>query len=433
MEDWALIRRLAAEGVTQRQIARDLGIARATVARAVASQGPPKYERGVGPNAFTPFESRVRALLADYPELPATVIAERVGWTGSITWFRDNVRPLRAHYRRPDPADRLEHVAGDAVQCDLWFPATKIPVRGGDSQIFPVLVMVAAHSRFITALMLPSRTTADLLAGMWKLLCEQLGAVPRRLVWDNEAGIGRGGRLAAGVAQFLGTLATKLTQTRPFDPESKGIVERANQFQETSFLPGRTFTCPDDFNAQLAGWLPRANQRMVRAIGCRPVDLLAADRAAMLTLPPIAPMVGHHWHGRLSRDYYVRIAGNDYSVHPAVIGHLIDVRADLAWVRAFAGGQLVAEHERSWNTGATITDPDHRQAAAILRDQYRQHRDRHPQPRPDGGLPQVHQDTHRDLQRDLADYDRAFGIELAATEVDIAVRDVARDVDGQVA
>jgi len=56
-----------------------------------------------------------------------------------------------------------------------------------------VLVIVASFARFITAIMLPARTTGDLLAGMWSLLAEQLGAVPRRLVWDNEAGIGQSG------------------------------------------------------------------------------------------------------------------------------------------------------------------------------------------------------------------------------------------------
>jgi hypothetical protein len=52
-------------------------------------------------------------------------------------------------------------------------------------------------SRCITARVVPSRTTPDLLAGIWSLLAEQLGAVSRRLVWDNEAGIGRGGHLGA--------------------------------------------------------------------------------------------------------------------------------------------------------------------------------------------------------------------------------------------
>lgn len=416
MEDWALIRRLVAEGVAQRQIARDLGIARATVARAVASNAPPRYERPPVVNAFSVVEARVRSLLAEHPELPATVIAERVGWSGSITWFRDNVRPLRALYRRPDPADRLEHAPGDAVQCDLWFPAVRIAVPGGE-QVFPVLVMVAAHSRFITAVMLPSRTTADLLAGMWLLLSEQLGSVPRRLVWDNEAGIGRGGRPAEGVAQFLGTLAVRLTQTRPFDPESKGVVERANQFLETSFLPGRTFTSPEDFNAQLVDWLPRANQRTVRALGARPVDLLPADRAAMLPLPPIAPTVGHGWSGRLPRDYYVRISGNDYSVDPSVIGQPIEVRADLSWVRAYCGTRLVADHVRSWATGKVITDPAHRSTAGLLREQFRL---------PAGPrLPEP-----ADLHRDLGDYDRAFGIELPTTDL---AMDLSVLGDGQVA
>jgi DNA invertase Pin-like site-specific DNA recombinase len=45
VEDWALIRRLVADGVPQRQVARQLGIGRSTVARAVASAVPPKYER----------------------------------------------------------------------------------------------------------------------------------------------------------------------------------------------------------------------------------------------------------------------------------------------------------------------------------------------------------------------------------------------------
>lgn len=119
MEDWALIRRLVADGVPRRQVARQLGIGRATVDRALASDRPPKYERPQVSTSFTSFEARVRELLAETPDMPATVIAERVDWPGSITWFRDNVRLLRPDYRRPDPADRLVWEPGDAAQCDL--------------------------------------------------------------------------------------------------------------------------------------------------------------------------------------------------------------------------------------------------------------------------------------------------------------------------
>jgi hypothetical protein len=134
--------------------------------KAVASQSPSKYERTPRPTSFSPFEARVRALLAETPEMPATVIAERVGWTGSIRWFRDNVRRLRPEQRPVDPADRLSWEPGDAAQCDLWFPP--------------------------------------------KELIHTLGRAPRRLIWGNEPGIGRGHRRAEGVSAFAGTLATRI-------------------------------------------------------------------------------------------------------------------------------------------------------------------------------------------------------------------------------
>lgn len=405
MEDWALIRRLVADGVPQRQVARDLGVGRATVARAVASDGPPKYERPAVPTSFEPFEPLVRQLLTATPDMPATVIAERVGWTGSITWFRDNVRRLRPEHRPVDPSDRLTWLPGDAAQCDLWFPPKKIPLEDGSKVLLPVMVITAAHSRFMVAKMIPTRHTEDLLLGMWELL-QQLGRVPRRLIWDNESGIGRGKRHAEGVGAFTGTLATTLQRLKPYDPESKGVVERRNGFFETSFMPGRDFASPADFNTQFAEWLAIANARVVRTIKTRPVDRLDADRAAMLPLPPVPPVVGWVNRVRLGRDYYVRVDSSDYSVDPAVIGRFVDVRADLSRVEVRHEGRLVAAHDRVWARGMTITDPLHVAAAKVLREQYQL-------PRP--------ADPDEGLARDLADYDRAFGLidgGLSASPVD---------------
>ena len=247
MEDWALIRRLVADGVPQRQVARDLGVGRSTVARAVTCASPPKYERLEQPTSFSPFEPRVRALLAKFPQMPATVIAKRVGWSGSITWFRDNVRRFRPEERRVDPANRLVWEPGDAAQCDLWFPPRKIPLEDESAKLLPVLVIVPAYSRFVLGRMIPTCKTEDLLLGSWELL-QQLGRAPRRLIWDNEPGIGRGPRRAHGETEFMGMLAAKLVLLKPRDPESKGIVERRNGWFETSFMPGRTFASPADFN-----------------------------------------------------------------------------------------------------------------------------------------------------------------------------------------
>ena len=395
MEDWALIRRLAGEGVPKARIAERLGISRTTVIKAVNSDAPPRYERSPRPTSFMAFEPRVRALLEEVPEMPATVLAERVGWTGSIRWFSENVKLLRLEHRPIDPADRIIWQAGDAAQCDLWFPPRKIPLEDGTTKLLPVLVITAAHSRFMTARMIPTRKTEDLLLGSWELI-QQLGRVPRRLIWDNEPGIGRGQRRAEGLTLFMGTLATKLVLLPPRDPESKGVVERRNGWFETSFMPGRTFTSPADFNAQFTDWLSRANTRVVRTIKAAPVDLIDADRAAMLPLPPIPLHLGWRNKIRLGRDYYVRLDTNDYSVDPTVIGQMVDVIADLERARVRTEGRLVADHARVWARGTTVTDPAHVEVAAWLRKQFQQ--------------PRAVVRDQDDLARDLSDYDRAFGL-----------------------
>src|SRR3954452_18051268 len=382
VEDWALIRRLVADGVPQRQVARDLGIGRSTVERALAAERPPKYQRAAVPTSFTPFEPLVRQLLSATPDMPATVIAERVGWTGSITWFRDNVRRLRPEHRPVDPSDRLTWLPGDAAQCDLWFPPRKVPLEDGSNTLLPVLVITCAQSRFMLGAMIPTRHTEDLLLGMWELL-QQLGRVPRRLTWDNESGIGRGKRHAEGVGAFTGTLATTLQRLKANDPESKGLVERRNGFFEISFMPGRDFTSPADFNAQFSEWLTKANARVVRTIKARPVDLLDADRAAMLPLPPVAPAVGWVNRVRLGRDYYVRVDSSDYSVDPALIGRFVGVHADLSRVEVRHEKRLVTAHDRVWARGQTITDPVHVSAAKVLREAYQRPR---PMVDPDEGL-----------------------------------------------
>lgn len=398
MEDWALIRRLAAEGVPKARIARRLGVSRTTVIRAVASDGPPKYERKPKTaTSFTPFEAQVRHLLEETPDMPATVLAERVGWTGSIRWFRDNVNRLRVEHRRIDPADRLDWVPGDAAQCDLWFPPRKLLLEDGNRVLLPVLVMTLAYSRFMLARMIPTRTTTDLLLGMWSLL-SQLGKVPSRILWDNEKGIGQG-RLTRPAEMFAGTLATKIVLLKPRDPETKGLVERRNGYFETSFMPGRVFDSPADFNTQFTDWLASANAREVRTLRSRPVDRLETDLAKMRPLPPSMLHLGWRNQLRLPRDYYVRVDTCDYSVHPSAIGARVDVTADLDTVRVRSAGRLVAEHRRCWGKHLTITDPAHVTAAAALRHRFGQPRQRV---------------TDTDLVRDLGDYDRAFGLDSEA-------------------
>jgi transposase len=399
VEDWAEIRRLhRAEGMPVRAIARKLGMGRNTVRRALAAEGPPKYQRPAKGSVADAAEPRIRELLAAWPDMPATVIAERIGWSRSLTVLKVRVRELRPLFVPPDPASRTEYLPGELAQCDLWFPPVDVPLGAGQAGRPPVLVMVAGYSRVMTARMIPSRQSADLLAGHWALI-SGLGAVPRSLVWDNESAVGqwRGGRpvLTEAMNGFRGTLGITVIQCRPRDPEAKGLVERANGYLETSFLPGRGFASPADFNAQLADWLVRANGRQHRVLGCRPADRWETDRAAMLDLPPVAPVTGWRMSARLPRDYYVRVDSNDYSVDPCVIGRNVEVAAGLEEVAVTCQGRLVARHPRCWAAHQSITDPGHAAAAARLRQARR--------------LSTARPADTAVEQRVLSDYDRILG------------------------
>ena len=77
VEDWAEIRRLhRAEGMAIKAVARRLGIARNTVRKALASTEPPRYQRAAKGSIVDAIEPQIRALLAEYPQMPATVIGE---------------------------------------------------------------------------------------------------------------------------------------------------------------------------------------------------------------------------------------------------------------------------------------------------------------------------------------------------------------------
>jgi transposase len=133
-----------------------------------------------------------------------------------------------------------------------------VPVGFDQHDKLWVVVAVCGFSRLTGAWMVPTRAGHNVSGGMLQVLA-QIGAVPRCAVWDQEVCIGawRQGRQAltaecqrSGACSGMGGRLCG-----PADPEAKGLVERANGYLETSFLPGCGFDDVTDFNRQLGGFL----------------------------------------------------------------------------------------------------------------------------------------------------------------------------------
>lgn len=414
MDDWAEIRRLhVSERVSIKEIARRLGLARNTVRAAVRSSEPPRYERAPAGSVVDGYEPAIRSLLMDAPRMSSTEIASRINWPYSMSPLKRRLTQIRPQYKGIDPCDRTVYEPGDVAQCDLWFPDVPIPVAPGQSPVakIPVLGMTLGYSKLTGAVMLPSRQGGDLTAGMWSILSEW-GVAPRRLVWDQESAIGGGGKVTELAKAFAGSLGIGFTLAPSRDAEFKGMIERRNGYFETSFLPGRRFSDPHDFNRQLRCWLAEtANTRVMRGAGV-PAERFAAEAESMVGLPAVAPATGLRLCKRLGRDYYLRVASNDYSIDPGAIGRLVEVRADPATVRATCEGRLVAEHTRSWGRHLVVTDPEHQSKARALRASYQQIARQTGQ-----RATRAHRDGHQVAIRALSDYDQAFGVDFAPTDI----------------
>ena len=61
----------------------------------MANDSPPSYTRPAKGSVVDAVEPQVRELLRATPTMPATVIAERIGWEHGLTVRKDRVRELR--------------------------------------------------------------------------------------------------------------------------------------------------------------------------------------------------------------------------------------------------------------------------------------------------------------------------------------------------
>ena len=124
VHQWAEVRRLVlVEGLSERAVARRLGLARATVARAVASETPPRYVRAPAGSKLDRFKEWVCEQLREDPRIEAQRLRElagELGYGGGKTIFDDYVREVRPRFLVRRTFQRTVYRPGELVQCDLW-------------------------------------------------------------------------------------------------------------------------------------------------------------------------------------------------------------------------------------------------------------------------------------------------------------------------
>ena len=228
--------------------------------------------------------------------MPATVIMERVGWTRGRTVFYDRVARAAAVVRAAGSgvADGVSAGRAGAVRSVVPAGGCAVGVRAGRSAAGAgdgVRVFAVDHGADD-----PVPAAADLLAGHWALSAGW-GRVPRALVWDNESAVGqwRAGRpqLTEAMNAFRGMLGIRVDPVPAAGPGGEG-PGGAGQRLSGDLVPARAGRSPHrriSTPSSATGWPGRtsgstAGWAAARSTGGTP------DRAAMLALPPVPPVVG---------------------------------------------------------------------------------------------------------------------------------------------
>jgi transposase len=364
VQQWAEIRRLVlVEGRSQREVARLTGLARDTVARAVASEVPPRYSRAPAGSKLDPFKDWICEQLRVNAAIESQRLREmaaELGYEGGKTIFDDFVREVRPRFLIRRTFQRTVYRPGELVQCDLWEPREAVPVGHGQTRRGWVVTAELCWSRVIAGALVFSKEAPDILWGLGRCL-ERIGALPEKLVWDREGAIAPAGRPTDAFAGFCGQLGVGWVILDAGDAQAKGVLERSHRFMRTNFESGRRFANPLDFQLQLDGWCDRVNRRVHRTIRAVPAERLLQEQGRMRPLPTAMPDCDRRIVVRVPRQPYLRVDRNDYSIDPAFAGRRVELRVSQTEVIAVVldTGELACRHRRSFAGGLTVTDPGH--------------------------------------------------------------------------
>jgi transposase len=357
--EWAQVRALAADGVSQREIAQRLGINRRTVRRLVEAGHPPRYRRAASGSMLDPLEPVIRCVVAEWPEIKAPrlteLLREEHGYSGSVDLVRKRLALLRPR-ESARAAQRTGYRPGQVAQID-WAEMPTRPRIGGRERRVYALVCALPYSGASTAHFTLEMTIEAFLEGHVRAL-DWLGGVPRECVYDNlrSAVARRHGDVVTWNARFVqlrGHYAFHATACTPATPREKGAVEAAVRYLKTGFWPARRFGSLVELEEAFAVWRDRVALPRRHATGRHVVaERLAHERELLRPLPPVAFDAAGRRASRVPLDGYLKHAGSFYRAPEALVHQRVELRwnRDRVWIEH--RGEPVASYERSHTPGS---------------------------------------------------------------------------------
>ena len=331
---------LRSRRVSIRGIARKLGISRNTVKSALRRVEEERRTGVVHPDllppvrrrsCLDPYEDKIKELLEYYPDITVQRVLEELrdeGFLGGYTIVKDRVRELRP---RPvkEPVQRFETKRGKQAQMD-YSPFTLQFTEEGLRRVY-LFSYILGYSRrryhrwvesqnFATTVR--EHVRAFMYFGGLAEVCLYDGMKVVVLRYEDEEPIYNPRFLAFCTHYGYRPWACKRRR-----PKTKGKVEKAFRFVETSLLNGRTFRSLAHLNEATEWWLANvADVRPNRTTKRPPLELFEEELEHLLPLPAHPYDTAEVAYRVVDAEGGIHYLGNFYSVPWQYIGSLVPVK-----------------------------------------------------------------------------------------------------------
>ena len=348
-------------------IADQLGVHHDTVHRALGLDQRPPPPRRVPSTILDAYKPLIVETLEKYPRLRATRLLQMLrarGYRGSYTQVKRYVRQVRPTKQR-EAFLRLRTLPGEQAQVD-WGSFGTHAVGHARRQL-SCFVMVLGWSRAMHARFFWNQQLENFTAGHVDAF-DALGGVPREVLYDNLKSVvgerdGDHVRFHPQILELAGHYHFAPKPCAPYRGNEKGKVERTIQYLRHSFFAARQWSDIHDLNAQLHRWIAEvAHRRPVpadpeqRLVG----EALLQERESLLPLPEHPMSCELIKPVRSGKTPYVRFDLNDYSIPHTLVRERLTLLASPSTVRlTTATGEVVAEHDRSYDRGQAIESDEH--------------------------------------------------------------------------
>ncbi len=354
---------LKRKGLTQREIARKLGISRNTVKKYLENKdillkpGSGKVNRK---SLLDPFKGNINSWLDEDMEYKATWIYDRLrpmGFAGSYEIVKRSVHQIK-HERQRIAYMRFETEPGFQAQVD--FGEFQVENADGTVRKLYLFSMILGYSRKIYSELI-DRCDMPTFLDCHIHAFDHFGGVTEEILYDRMKNVFIG--KIAGKNKFNDTLmgfalhyGFKPQVTPAYAAWVKGKIERPYHFIREGFWRGYGFVCLETANRDLFEWLELKDERIHGTTHESVSQRFKRERPCLQVLPLRVFDTSYRVYRKVSKDCTVRFDGNSYVVPHTLVGKHLVLRVKDREMRIFDTDCLMVTYEIPQGNGHLIQD-----------------------------------------------------------------------------